>query len=339
MLAMSMELQSKDKKLLLPFIIVIIIAAYNISSYLQRSAELREMRGPEWIDYDAEGRLYFTHQGNVYRLSSDNASLDTFIETGLEISSGDIMDIAIAPAGNIFLTDPTSGEIHVYSNNGVLQRRLKGHFKENARIVVDKERIYIADMQGNRTIALDINDGKLLWTDRNYLIPDSLYVKNSFVYVSDETRKEVRLLNVKNGHITKMIDINFSGFSYGSSVLALDDGTLLLAPTYTRNGSLIKVSEEGDLIQTISGPEGFTPVDMALGPDGKVMISDDENYSFYYVKNDAVELFNPSSIEELFGHMRDERTSLKRSVLYSKLFLAGCILILLILFVIYRNSK
>jgi len=213
-----MGLTPKDKQFLIPFIIVVLIAAYTVSSYIQHKAELREMRGAEWIAYDSEGRLYFTYQENVYRLSSDNTSLENFIETGLKISSRDIMDIAIAPSGDIFLTDPTSSEINVYSSKGVLQYRLKGHFKENARIVVDNERIYIADMQGNRTIAVDVKKGELLWTDGNYHTPDSLFVKNSVVYVSDEDKQEVRMLNAQNGQVINNIHIDFSGFTYGSSI-------------------------------------------------------------------------------------------------------------------------
>jgi WD40 repeat protein len=336
---MNKEPTPIDKKFLIPFIIVILFAAYNIIRYFQYETELKNMRGAEWIDYDAEGHLYFTHHENVYRLSSNNASLDKFIETGLNISTRDIMDIAIAPSGVIFLTDPTSGEIHIYSNKGVLQQRLKGHFKENARIVVDNKKIYLADMQGNRIIALDIKNGELLWTDEDYFIPDSLFVKKSIVYVSDETIREIRLLNAENGRLIKTIRINFSGFSYGSSILVLDDGTILLAPSYTRNGSLMKVSGNGEPIKTISGPDGFMPVDMALSPEGYVMITDDENYSFYNVKDDVVELLESSSIEELFGDMKTKRTALKGRALNSRLLLIGCIMILLVLYVKYRRPR
>ncbi len=335
---MDMEITAKDRKFFLPCIIVMLIAAYNISNYIQHEAELKEMRGAEWVTYDAEGRLYFTYYENVYRLSSNSSSLEKFIETGLNISSRDIMDIAIAPSGDIFLTDPTSGEIHVYSDNGILQRRLKGYFRENARIVLDNERIYIADMQGNQTLALDINKGRLLWTDRNYLIPDSLFVRNSVVYVSDENKKQVRLLNAEDGQVIKTIHTDFPGFSFGSSILVFDDDTILLAPSYTHNGSLVRISDDGSLIETISGPNGFTPVDMAISPDGNVIITDDENYSFYNVRNNVAELFKPDSITEFFRDMQAERTSLEKSALTSKLFLTGCVIFLLALYVCYRRS-
>ncbi len=333
---MGLELTSKDKKFLLPFIIIVLIAAYNIGSYIQQRADLREMRGAEWITYDDEGRLYFTYQENVYRLSSDNASLEKLIETGLKISSRDIMDIAVAPSGDIFLTDPTSREVHVYSNKGKLRHRLKGHFKENARLVVDDKRIYIADMQGNRTIALDTEKGELLWTDENYFIPDSLFVRNSVVYVSDKDKQEVRLLGAEDGQVIKTIHLNLSGFYYGSSILILDDGTILLAPAYTRNGSLMKFSDDGNLIKTISGPDGFTPVDMAISPEGSVIITDDGNYSFYRVKDDIVELVKFSSTEQLFWDIQKERASLKKSSLYSISFLIGCVIFLIGLFVAYK---
>ena len=42
------------------------------------------------------------------------------------------MDIAVAPSGDIFLTDPITTQINVYSDSGALKYRLKGHFKENA---------------------------------------------------------------------------------------------------------------------------------------------------------------------------------------------------------------
>lgn len=272
---MNKDPKSKDKIFLIPFIIVVLIAAYAISSYIQHEAELRGMRGAEWIAYDSEGRLYFTYYENVYRLSSDNTSLEKIIETGLKISSRDIMDVAIAPSGDIFLTDPTSSQIKVYSSNGVPLYSFQGHFKENAKLAVDDERIYIADMQGNRTLAIDINKGELLWTDSNYYIPDSLFVKNSVVYVSDKDRKEVRMLNAQNGEVINNIHIELSGFTYGSTILVLDDDTILLAQVYKPNGTLKKFSHDGILIQDISGPDGFTPVDMAISPEGKVLITDD----------------------------------------------------------------
>jgi predicted Zn finger-like uncharacterized protein len=328
---------NKDKLFLIPFIIIFLIAALAISSYIQHQAELRGMRGAEWIDYDSEGRLYFTYYENVYRLSSDNASLEKIIDTGLKISSRDIMDIAIAPSGDIFLTDPTSSEIKVYSSNGDPLYHFRGHFKENGKLAVDDERIYIADMQGNRTLAIDIKKGKLLWTDRKYYTPDSLFVKNSVVYVSDKDRNEVRMLDAQNGEVIKNINIKFSGYPYGSTILVLDDDTILLAQAYRPNGNIQRFSQNGTLIQDSSGPDGFTPVDMAISPGGKVLITDDENYSFYSVNNDIVELVKFKGVEQLFGDMQRERTSLKKSAFNFKLILVACVIVLIGLFVIYKR--
>lgn len=327
---------SKDKLFLIPFIVIVLIAALAISSYIQHQAELRGMRGAEWIDYDSEGRLFFTYSDNVYRLSSDNTSLEKIIETGLKISSRDIMDIAIAPSGDIFLTDPTSSEIKVYSSNGEPLYHFRGHFKENAKLAVDDERVYIADMQGNRTFAIDIKKGKLLWADSHYYTPDSLFVKNSVVYVSDKDRNEVRMLNAQNGEVINNINIKLSGFTYGSTILVLDDNTVLLAQAYKPNGIIQKFSQDGTLIQDISGPDGFTPVDMAISPEGKVLITDDENYSFYSVNNDIAELVKFKGVEQLFGNMQRERTSLKKSVFNFKLILVACVIVLIGLFVIYK---
>ena len=328
---------SKDKLFLIPFIIIFLITALAISSYIKQQAELRGMRGAEWIDYDSEGRLYFTYYENVYRLSSDNASLEKIIDTGLKISSRDIMDIAITPSGDIFLTDPTSSEIKVYSSKGEPLYNFRGHFKENGKLAVDDERVYIADMQGNRTFAIDIKKKKLLWTDRKYYTPDSLFVNNSVVYVSDKDRNEVRMLNAQNGEVINNINIKFSGYPYGSTILVSDDDTILLAQAYKPNGIIQKFSQDGTLIQDISGPDGFTPVDMAISPGGKVLITDDENYSFYSVNNDIVELVKFKGIEQLFGDMQRERASLKKSAFNFKLILVACVIVLIGLYIIYKR--
>jgi outer membrane protein assembly factor BamB len=317
---------------------VLLVVVYNVVGYSQHESALGKMRVAEWIDYDSEGNFYCTHHENVYRLSSSNSSLDRFIESGLKISSRDIMDIAIAPSGEVFLTDPTTSKIHIYSKEGILQKSLDGYFKENARIFEDDKRVYIADMQGDRTLALDLKKGRFLWADENYLIPDSLFVGDSIVYVSDENKEEIRLRNAETGEVIRNIQVNFSGFSYGSAILVLDDGNILLSPTYTKNGSLLKISENGDLVTSLSGPDGFMPVDMALHPDGKVIISDDENYSFYILNNNTIEFFKPDSIDELFGPLHNERLSLEKRASTSKKLLMLCVGLLLGLYVIYKRA-
>jgi len=65
----------------------------------------------------------------------------------------------------------------------------------------------------------------------------------------------------------------------------------------------------------VSGPDGFTPVDMAISPEGKVIITDDENYSFYYVKNDVVELLNPKALNNYSGKCK-KKEHLSKKVPY-----------------------
>lgn len=334
-----MKQAPKDLRFLILIIIVLMVAAYFVSSNVRHESQIKKLRGAEWIDYDQEGRLYFTYKEDVYRLNPDNAFPEKIIDTDLKISSSDIMDIAIAPSGRIFLTDPKAGEVRAYSNDGALQYRLKGQFKENARIAADDERLYIADMQGNRVMALDSKDGNILWTNRGYMIPDSIFIRNRVVYVSDETKNLVRKLNAKKGEVLKDLRLDFSGYTYGSSMLVLNDGSILLAPSYTRNGSLKKFSEDGEFIREIEGPEGFMPVDMAVNRDGTVMITDDEDYSFYLFGNDVIELVRSKNTDALFSVEKNKRISLMKIAFYDKLIAMACVIVLLGLYIAYRRSK
>jgi len=336
---MGLVIKPGDKKLMLNIILIISVTAFFIYSYLKAEMALKDIHGAEWITFDTEGRLYFIYQGNVYRLNLNDDTLIKLIETDIEASSGDIMDIAVNSSGNIFLTDPKSREVHIYSPSGELVRKLQGHFKENAKIAVDDKTIYLADMQGNRVIALNIENGAILWIDMDYLIPDSLDVRDVIVYVSDKDKKLVRLLNKEDGQVIDNIKLGLSGYTYGSTILSLDNNEILLAQTYSRNGLLHKFSHQGKIIQTIRGPDGFSPSDLTMTPKGDIVVTDDSNFSFYYVKGNLASPFQFNQVEKLFENDRKKKLSLQRSSLFSGIVLIFCLIWLIGIFVYYKKSS
>ena len=75
---------------------------------------------------------------------------------------------------------------------------------------------------------------------------------------------------------------------------------------------------------------------MAISPEGKVLITDDENYSFYSVNNNIAELVKFQGVEQLFGNMQRKRASLKKSAFNLKVILIAFVIVLIGLYVIYK---
>jgi outer membrane protein assembly factor BamB len=328
-----------EGKVLLSVILLLFIAIFFVYGYLKDSMALKDMHGAEWISADNQGRLYFVYEGSVYRLNPSDDSLDKVIVTNVKASSGDVIDIAINSTGDIFLTDPTTREIRIYSPTGTLVRRLPGHFKENAKIAVDDKRIYLADMQGNRVIALNIESGNISWTNKGYLMPDSLDVKNDIIFVSDKDKQLVRLIDAEDGAVVRNVTLNLSGYTYGSTILPLGNDEIILAQTYSRDGLLQKFSLNGKLVQTLRGPAGFSPSDLTITPTGNIVACDDTNYSFYSVNGGLISPLRSNHINELFRSDLKRKASLERSSLSSQLALIFCLIMLIGILVYYKKSS
>lgn len=333
-----MEIKQSEKKLLLSIFPLLLIAGYLVYFYFGNAMALKDIHGAEWITSDPQGRLYFVYHGDVYRFDPAGDSLTTLVRTGARTASGDVMDIALGPAGDILLTEPRSQEIRIYTPEGTLSQTLPGSFRENAKIAADDKRIYLADMQGNRVIALDRERGNILWENTGYIIPDAVDLRNNIVYVSDEDKDMVRLLGAEDGHVIKDIHMRLSGYTFGSAVLALNDDALLLAQAYSHNGLLQRYSVTGSLIQTINGPEGFMPADMTVTPSGEVIVTDDTNYTFYRVKNDGLIPMQSKQLLTLFEGDLAKKIRLKSNTVYSRFLLLGCAAVLIGILVYHRKT-
>jgi hypothetical protein len=194
-------------------------------------------------------------------------------------------------------------------------------------------------MDGNRVLALDISTGNTVWTNKGYLIPDSLDVRNGIVYVADKDRALVRLLDHADGHVIRDIALKLSGYTYGSTILVLGNGDLLLAQTYSNNGLIQKFSQDGSNIQSIEGPEGFSPVDVTLSADGRVIVSDASDYSLYYLWGDLANRIQSSQLDHLFESDRQNKVSLRESASSFRVGLIFCFFCLIGVFVYFRKSS
>lgn len=335
---MGLEIKESEKRLLLKIVPLLLITGYLVYFYFSNAMALKDMHGPEWITSDTQGRLYFVYHGDVHRFDHAGDSLTTLIRTGARTASGDVMDIALSPAGDILLTEPRSREIRIYTPEGRLSQTLPGSFRENAKIVADDKRIYLADMQGNRVIALDRERGNILWENTGYIIPDAVDLRNNIVYVSDEDKDMVRLLGAEDGRVIKDIQMRLAGYTFGSAVLALNDDALLLAQAYSHNGLLQRYSVTGSLMQTINGPEGFMPADMTITPFGEVIVTDDTNYMFYRVKNDGLLPIQSRQLRTLFEADLSMKSGLKSNTVYSRYLLLVCAVVLIGILVYHRKT-
>ncbi|MBI5634767.1 MAG: hypothetical protein HZA15_14965 [Nitrospirae bacterium] len=333
-----MEIKQSEKKLLLKIVPLLLIAGYLVYFYMGNAMALKDMHGAEWITSDAQGRLCFVYHGDVYRFDPAGDSLTTLIRTGVRTAPGDVMDITLGPAGDILLTEPRSREIRIYTPEGTLSQTLPGSFRENAKIAADDKRIYLADMQGNRVIALDRARGNILWENTGYIIPDAIDLRNNIVYVSDEDKNMVRMLAAEDGHVIKDIQMRLSGYTFGSAVLALSDEALLLAQAYSRDGLLQKYFVTGSLMQTIKGPDGFMPADMTVTPSGEVIVTDDTNYTFYRVQNDGLVPMQSEQLRTLFEGDLAMKSRLKSNTVYSRLLLLGCAAALIGILVYHQKT-
>jgi len=173
---------------------IVAMAGIAVLYYLSFENQKRNLLGCRRASFDHRGRLLLTYNGDVYRINLNTGNLELLIETEIKTEFSEIMDIAVSPRGKIYLSDPHSHKILTYSARGEFVRSYPGLFQDNGKIVADDKRVYVADMQGNRVIALDATAGELLWESSGYLTPDDLFLHDLTVYISDVDDSNVRLL-------------------------------------------------------------------------------------------------------------------------------------------------
>lgn len=320
-MAFALEVTAAQKcHLLLLILGLIIVTALLLPLHWYCEHLKSDLLGARWLAFEPTGRLLFTYRGNVYRLDLETEQVDLLIETGLVNAYTEIMDIAVSPGGEIYLSDPHAHTIRVYAADGKPRRDYPGQFVDNGKLAVDNQRVYIADMQWGqelrldraddspplrmgRVIALDAQTGARVWENRNWLIPESLDVRGAVVYVADLDDRGVRQLEAGTGRDLGEIRIaaGLLDYLYGSTVLVTKENALVLSPTYQAGQPLRLYSRAGELLATSAIPDQTTPLDLAISPHGRIVLSDDEHFTLLTLRDDRFTPLTVPALDQLYG--------------------------------------
>ena len=191
-------------------------------------------------------------------------------------------------AGNLIVTDPSYGRIHVLNKDfqnlltfGELGKG-PGKLQYPADVTVDGDgNFYVADFFNNYWAKFDktgnwiMNVGKEGSGNGDLNGPSGIAVdKNGNVYVSDELNSRIEVFDT-NGKFLKNItndEISFPGaLTFGS------DGNLLVVSL--QNAEIVTVSPDGQVVSSFGGSgtdngKFVDPYDIAVDKDGNIYVAD-----------------------------------------------------------------
>lgn len=314
---------SKVDRIYLPYTcgLLLVLMAFA-AAYVGHSITASDTQGIRWITVDREGRLLFTMDEEVYR-GRPEGPFTRLIETGLPGHGSVVTDVAVAPDGRIFLSDSLQRKVRVFTDTGAPVGVLSEPFCENAKLAADTNHLYVADMQGNRVVALDSRTGAVIWERQGYQIPDDISCAGNVVVVSDLDRKIVEIIDADTGGLIATLAIkDESPFLAGSTVLALPGKNEILL---TGNWYLMRYSFAGELRERIPAPRDSWLIDMAVAPDGGIFIPDPEGCRLWVVKNKAFIEVKNQELDRLLAAKRQARAELSEQ---AEWFLAGILVLL-----------
>lgn len=217
------------------------ILKYDASGRLIKAWGERMFNFPHGAALDADGNLWVTDSrgGNgkghqVFKFDPNGRVLMTLGQPGVSGSGPDLFDqptdVAISPAGEIFVTDShrggTNNRVVRFSGDGrfVKQWGTKGsgpgEFSEPHTIAMDSRgRLFVGDRENNRIQIFD-QDGGFIDEWRQFGRPSGIYIaKDDTMYVADSEsgpdtgaheltgiRKGIRIGSARDGAVVAFIE-------------------------------------------------------------------------------------------------------------------------------------
>lgn len=263
------------------------------------------MSSPEGLAIGADGALYVidSFQDQILLFDGDGQPIGAWGETGtgpgqfrFHEGGAGFGDMAIGPDGNIYVADPFNNRIQVLGPDGAFVREWgesgleEGRLSEPHGLAIDASgRVYVADSDNSRVQIFD-RDGQFLaaWAPvvdgGRRISPDDVAVDAAgIVSVSDGTTRQVLRLD-ENGTVTG----RFGGADPASDErigdpdgvandaqgdLFVVDGVEAQILVFAADGSLLgKIGSAG-----LEPGQFITPVNVALGPDGRLYVADGGN--------------------------------------------------------------